>query len=112
MLSSTTIWITFVIYLGFLLTVAVIDTRMTKTNSARGFATAGGSIKWPILVMTYIASLMSTWVFFCRPRCILSRRHRLLGIGIELYLPFSGHRTFCYEQGLGNKQYPEIHNSC
>lgn len=67
MLSSTAIWITFAIYLGFLLTVAIIDNRMTQNNNARGFATAGGSIKWPILVMTYIASLMSTWVFFAGP---------------------------------------------
>ena len=67
MLSSKAIWIAFAIYLCFLLSVAVIDNRLTKTKSARGFATAGGSIKWPILVMTYIASLMSTWVFFAGP---------------------------------------------
>lgn len=67
MLSSTTIWITFAIYLAFLLFIAILDNRMTKVKSARGFATAGGSIKWPILVMTYIASLMSTWVFFAGP---------------------------------------------
>ena len=67
MLSSKTIWIAFAIYLCFLLAVAIIDNLMTKTKNARGFATAGGSIKWPILVMTYIASLMSTWVFFAGP---------------------------------------------
>lgn len=67
MLSSTTIWIAFTIYLCFLLVVALVESYLHKTNSARGFATAGGSIKWPILVMTYIASLMSTWVFFAGP---------------------------------------------
>lgn len=67
MLSSTTIWIAFAIYLCFLLAVAIIGNHLHKSNSARGFATASGSIKWPILVMTYIASLMSTWVFFAGP---------------------------------------------
>ncbi len=67
MLSSTIIWIAFAIYLFFLLAIAVIDSRITRQRNARGFATAGGSIKWPILVMTYIASLMSTWVFFAGP---------------------------------------------
>ena len=67
MLSSTAIWIAFAIYLCFLFVVALIDSLMNKNKNARGFATAGGSIKWPILVMTYIASLMSTWVFFAGP---------------------------------------------
>lgn len=67
MLSSKTIWITFAIYLCFLLAVAIMENRLSKAKSARGFATAGGSIRWPFLVMTYIASLMSTWVFFAGP---------------------------------------------
>ena len=67
MLSSKSIWIAFAIYLCFLLVIAIIHNVMEKNKSARGFATAGGSLKWPILVMTYIASLMSTWVFFAGP---------------------------------------------
>ncbi|MCC8080711.1 MAG: sodium:solute symporter family protein [Lachnospiraceae bacterium] len=67
MLKSSTVWIAFLLYLAFLLIVALTEQMRSKQNSARGFATAGGSIKWPILVMTYIASLMSTWVFFAGP---------------------------------------------
>lgn len=67
MLSQTQLWIIFTIYLMFLLAIALIEHHMHKQKDARGFATAGGSIRWPILVMTYIASLMSTWVFFAGP---------------------------------------------
>ena len=67
MLSGTQIWIVFAIYLCFLLAVALVEHHLHKQSSATGFATAGGSIKWPILVMTYLASLMSTWVFFAGP---------------------------------------------
>lgn len=67
MLSQIQLWSIFSIYLIFLLTVAIIEHMMHKQKDARGFATAGGSIRWPILVMTYIASLMSTWVFFAGP---------------------------------------------
>ena len=67
MLTTRTVWITFIVYLAFLLSVAIIENARFRQKNARGFATAGGSIKWPILVMTYIASLMSTWVFFAGP---------------------------------------------
>ncbi|MCD7922754.1 MAG: sodium:solute symporter family protein [Clostridiales bacterium] len=67
MLKSSTVWIAFLLYLAFLLIVALTENMRSKQKNARGFATAGGSIKWPILVMTYIASLMSTWVFFAGP---------------------------------------------
>lgn len=67
MLKASSIWVIFAVYLAFMLTIALIENRMSKEKDARGFATAGGSIKWPILVMTYLASLMSTWVFFAGP---------------------------------------------
>ncbi|MDO4975899.1 MAG: sodium:solute symporter family protein [Eubacteriales bacterium] len=67
MISQRTIWIAFAVYLFFLLAVAFYENIKSKQTSARGFATAGGSISWPILVMTYLASLMSTWVFFAGP---------------------------------------------
>ena len=67
MLKTSGIWIIFTVYLAFMLIVAFIENRLSKMKDARGFATAGGSIKWPILVMTYLASLMSTWVFFAGP---------------------------------------------
>lgn len=67
MLDAKTMWIAFGVYLLFLVTIAFIENRREENKSARGFATAGGSISWPILVMTYLASLMSTWVFFAAP---------------------------------------------
>lgn len=67
MLNAKTMWIAFGIYLLFLVTIAAIENHREKNKSMRGFATAGGTIKWPILVMTYLASLMSTWVFFAAP---------------------------------------------
>lgn len=67
MLNSNAIWIAFALYLCFLLAIAIFESVRSRQNSVRSFATAGGSIKWPILVMTYIASLMSTWVFFAGP---------------------------------------------
>ncbi len=67
MLKSNVIWISFGVYLVFLLAVASYENYREKKKSARGFLTAGGSIAWPFLVMTYLASLMSTWVFFAGP---------------------------------------------
>ena len=67
MLQQHTIWITFAAYLLFLLAVAAWEQHRARTRSARSFLTAGGSISWPLLVMTYLASLMSTWVFFAGP---------------------------------------------
>ncbi|MDO4491432.1 MAG: sodium:solute symporter family protein [Lachnospiraceae bacterium] len=67
MLSKTQIWALFVLYLAFLLVIALVENHLHKQKNARGFATAAGSISWPVLVMTYLASLMSTWVFFAGP---------------------------------------------
>ena len=66
MLSPTTIWIAFALYMCFLLGVAVYVTVQDKKKAAGG-SLLTASVKWPVLVMTYIASLMSTWVFFAGP---------------------------------------------
>lgn len=66
MLSATTIWIAFALYMCFLLSVAIYVTRQEKRQKASG-SLLTTSVSWPILVMTYIASLMSTWVFFAGP---------------------------------------------
>ena len=66
MLSSTTIWIAFALYMCFLLGVAFYVTQKEKKQQA-GESLLKTSVAWPILVMTYIASLMSTWVFFAGP---------------------------------------------
>lgn len=66
MLSSTTVWITFAIYMCFLLGVAFYVTQQEKKQKD-GKGLLKTSVSWPVLVMTYIASLMSTWVFFAGP---------------------------------------------
>ncbi|MBQ8662952.1 MAG: sodium:solute symporter family protein [Eubacterium sp.] len=69
MLSRNIVWIAFVCYIIFLIVVAAVGKRIQhhKDTNAQEFATGGGTIRWPFLVMTYIASLMSTWVFFAGP---------------------------------------------
>jgi Na+/proline symporter len=66
MLKSSTIWISFAMYMCFLIGIAIYVTNKEKKESgSKNLLTA--SVAWPILVMTYIASLMSTWVFFAGP---------------------------------------------
>ena len=66
MLSSTTIWIAFACYMIFLMGVAIYVTMQEKKQKEGG-SLLTASVPWPVLVMTYIASLMSTWVFFAGP---------------------------------------------
>lgn len=63
MLSANTIWIAFGCYMLFLVAVAAYVTLKDRRNKAKG-SLLTASVPWPVLVMTYIASLMSTWVFF------------------------------------------------
>ncbi len=66
MLSPNTIWVAFAIYMSFLFGIAFYVTQQEKKQeNSPNLLTA--SIAWPVLVMTYIASLMSTWVFFAGP---------------------------------------------
>ena len=67
MLKQYTLWIVFAVYLLFLIGLAAFERHRSRTSSARSFLTAGGSVSWPMLIMTYLASLMSTWVFFAGP---------------------------------------------
>ncbi len=66
MLSANTIWIAFGCYMLFLIGVAAFVTIRDRRNKAKG-SLLTASVPWPVLVMTYIASLMSTWVFFAGP---------------------------------------------
>ena len=66
MLSANTIWIAFGCYMLFLVAVAAYVTIKDRRNKAKG-SLLTASVPWPVLVMTYIASLMSTWVFFAGP---------------------------------------------
>lgn len=69
MLSSGLLWTVFIIYLCFLFFIATMGGFIQKhrTKNTEDFSTGSGTIRWPFLVMTYIASLMSTWVFFAGP---------------------------------------------
>ncbi len=66
MLNQTAIWIALALYMCFLIAVAVSVTAKERKNKGDGNALTA-TVKAPVLVMTYIASLMSTWVFFAGP---------------------------------------------
>lgn len=67
MLSGSTVWIIFLTYMAALLGLGFYANWKEKNRSAKDYFTAGGQINWFVLVMTYIAALMSTWVFFAGP---------------------------------------------
>lgn len=67
MLSKTTTWSLYIVYMGALIIFGIYIWWREKNRSARHFYTAGNSINWFVLCMTYIAALMSTWVFFSGP---------------------------------------------
>ena len=67
MLSGSTVWIIFIIYNILVAGVGIFAWRKQKINSTQNYYTGKGSIGWFVLIMTYIASLMSTWVFFAGP---------------------------------------------
>jgi len=67
MLSVTTTWSLYIIYMAALIAFGVYTWQRERNNSARHFFTAGNTINWFVLCMTYIAALMSTWVFFSGP---------------------------------------------
>lgn len=66
MLQAYVIWVAFALYMLFLISVAFYVARKDKRR-ATGGSILTASVSAPILVMTYIASLMSTWVFFAGP---------------------------------------------
>ncbi|TGE38049.1 sodium:solute symporter family protein [Desulfosporosinus fructosivorans] len=67
MLSVTGTWSIYIIYMAALIGFGVWMWWREKNKSAQHFYTAGNSINWFVLCMTYIAALMSTWVFFSGP---------------------------------------------
>ena len=67
MLSVTTTWSIYILYMVALIAFGVITWWREKNQSTQHFYTAGNSINWFVLCMTYIAALMSTWVFFSGP---------------------------------------------
>ena len=67
MLSVTSTWLIYIIYMGLLISFGFYMWWRDKKIGTRGFYTAGNEINWFVLCMTYIAALMSTWVFFSGP---------------------------------------------
>lgn len=67
MLSVTGTWAIYIIYMTALIAFGIFTWWREKNKSAQHFYTAGNSINWFVLCMTYIAALMSTWVFFSGP---------------------------------------------
>ncbi|UWG97876.1 sodium:solute symporter family protein [Dehalobacter sp. DCM] len=67
MLSVTSTWAIYIIYMGALIIFGVFVWWRDRHKSTTHFYTAGNSIHWFVLCMTYIAALMSTWVFFSGP---------------------------------------------
>lgn len=67
MLSSTTVWIAFLLYTLLVAAIGIYAWKNEEIKSTQNYYTGKGSIGPFVLVMTYIASLMSTWVFFAGP---------------------------------------------
>lgn len=65
MLSSTTIWIALPSTCASFSVLLFMSPKRKKQQAGESLLKT--SVAWPILVMTYIASLMSTWVFFAGP---------------------------------------------
>ena len=66
LLSGKTVWIVFAAYFLFLIAIARYTTWKEKRDAGK-VDLQGGRFKWPVMVMTYIASCMSVWVFFAGP---------------------------------------------
>ena len=66
LLSGKTVWIVFAVYFLFLIAIARYTTWKEKRDAGK-VDLQGGRFKWPVMVMTYIASCMSVWVFFAGP---------------------------------------------
>lgn len=65
MIKPTIIWICLLMYVCFLTAVAISVTK--KEGQSKGSKVLSAKVAWPVLVMTYVASLMSVWVFFAGP---------------------------------------------
>lgn len=66
MLNQSVIWISLALYMAFLAGVAITVTIKEKRAAANSSGLTA-TVKAPVLIMTYVASLMSTWVFFAGP---------------------------------------------
>ncbi|MDP4128372.1 MAG: sodium:solute symporter family protein [Bacillota bacterium] len=67
MLSVVTTWALYIIYMSALVGFGIYMWWRNRNASANEYYTANNQIHWFVLCMTYIAALMSTWVFFSGP---------------------------------------------
>lgn len=67
MLTSGTVWTALIIYCLVVAGIGIFAWKLQKHITTRTYYTGKGTISSGVLVMTYIASLMSTWVFFAGP---------------------------------------------
>ncbi len=67
MLSGTSVWTVFIVYSILVAAVGIYAWRNQEIKTSQNYYTGRGSIGTLVLIMTYIASLMSTWVFFAGP---------------------------------------------
>ncbi len=66
MLNPTIMWVCIIIYLLVVLAVSRFISWREKKRKGE-FNVFKSTLPWPLLVMTYIASLMSVWTFFAGP---------------------------------------------
>lgn len=67
MLSGTSVWTAFILYSLVVIIIGIYAWRNQEIKTSQNYYVGKGSIGTLVLIMTYIASLMSTWVFFAGP---------------------------------------------
>ena len=67
MLSGTSVWTLFILYSVLVAAIGIYAWRNQEIKNSQNYYTGKGTIGSLALIMTYIASLMSTWVFFAGP---------------------------------------------
>ncbi len=65
MISAKVIWLCVILYMTFLMSIALYITKKEGRSNSKKLLTT--KVPWPVLIMTYVASLMSVWVFFSGP---------------------------------------------
>lgn len=66
MLKPSIMWVCIILYLAFVMGLSWFISWNTKRKQGH-HNVFKAALPWPLLVMTYIASLMSVWVFFAGP---------------------------------------------
>ena len=97
------------IFFYFLIAIARYTTWKEKRDAGK-VDLQGGRFKWPVMVMTYIASCMSVWVIFRRPGRILPLRTGLLLLGDVHLLHVPDHLLLYNDQGMAGQPAKALHH--